>query len=128
MKEGFIMSFVDAIKNVFSNYANFKDRARRSEYWYFCLFQIVVSGVLSALGQQIGIFSVLGGLFSLAILVPSLAVTARRFHDIGKSGWWMLISLVPLVGAILCIIWMAKDSDPGENQYGPNPKETAAEF
>ena len=117
------MTFVEAIQSVLSNYANFSGRARRSEYWYFVLLSFIVSVVLGILTQFLGIIgTLLSGVWSLAILVPSLALGWRRLHDIGKSGAWYFIILVPLVGEILFIIWMCKDSQPGENQYGPNPK------
>ncbi len=116
---GFVMSFVDAVKAVFNKYADFKGRARRSEYWYFVLFSGVVSAILGAIPKA-GPF--LSAIFSLAILVPSLAVSWRRMHDIGKSGAYYLIALIPIVGAIIVIIWCAKDSVPGANQYGENPK------
>lgn len=116
------MSFVDAVKSVFSKYATFSGRARRSELWYFCLFNIIVSIVLGAVGNLTGL-KFISSVYSLAVIIPGLAVVARRLHDIGKSAWWMLISLVPIVGSILLLIWECKDSEPGENQYGPNPKE-----
>ncbi len=118
------MSFMDAIKSVFTQYAGFSGRARRSEYWYFVLFNAVVSGVLSGIAQsQGGIFTALSTVYSLGVLIPSIAVCIRRLHDIGKSGWYLLFILIPLVGAIILIVWYCKDSMPGENQYGPNPKE-----
>ncbi len=119
------MSFMEAVKSVFSQYAGFSGRARRSEYWYFTLFNFIVTGVVSVLSSVTGstIFSVLSGLFSLAVLIPGIAVCIRRLHDIGKSGWYLLFVLIPLVGAIILIVWYCKDSMPGENQYGPNPKE-----
>ena len=118
------MSLVEAVKSVFSQYVGFKGRARRSEYWYFALFQLIVAVVLSVLANLTSsmIFSGLSGLFSLACLLPGLAVAIRRLHDINKSGWFVLIGLIPVIGTILLIVWFCKDSDPGENQYGPNPK------
>lgn len=115
------MNFTEAVKTVFSNYCNFKGRARRSEYWYFFLFNLIVSFVLGIIGNVTGL-TFISGIYSLAVLLPGIAVSARRLHDIGKSGWWLLISLVPLVGAILLIVWTVKDSEPGSNQYGDNPK------
>ena len=118
------MSFTDAIKSVFSQYVGFSGRARRSEYWYFFLFNMLVSIVLGIVGNIIGT-TILSTIASLALLLPGLSVAIRRLHDIGKSGWWLLIGLIPLVGAILLIVWYASDSKPGDNQYGPNPKEVA---
>ena len=119
------MSFTEAVSSCFSNYANFNGRARRSEYWYFTLFSILVNVAITVIGTMLGerIQAVLSGIFSLAVLLPSLAVTWRRFHDIGKSGAFYLIGLIPLVGTILVLVWTCTDSMPGDNQYGPNPKE-----
>ena len=111
------------------HYADFNGRARRSEYWYFVLFNFIVSILIGLLlGVIAGVLNVpalvyLAYLWSLAVFIPSLAVSVRRLHDIGRSGWWLLLSLIPLVGAIILIIWYCTDSQPGANQYGPNPKE-----
>lgn len=115
------MSFTDAVKSCLSQYAGFQGRARRSEYWYFCLFNIILSVVVGIVVAITGL-KILSTLVSLALLLPGLAVGARRLHDIGKSGWWLLLSLVPIVGGIILIVWCCKDSDPGMNQYGSNPK------
>lgn len=115
------MSFVDAVKSCLSQYVGFQGRARRSEYWYFCLFNVILGVVASIIAQLTGV-KILSTLVTLALLLPGIAVDIRRMHDIGKSGWWILISFVPVVGAILLIVWCCKDSEPGENQYGPNPK------
>ena len=122
------MSFMEAVKSVFSKYATFSGRARRSEYWYFALFNFIISLVLSILFNVSGLkfFQILSSLWSLAVLIPGLAVGVRRLHDINKPGPWILIALVPIVGWILLIVWYCKDSDPGENDYGPNPKEASA--
>lgn len=113
-------------------YAVFSGRSRRSEYWFFVLFYFLicialtivdmVAGTMSESGE-IGLFS---SLFALAMLIPSIAVGVRRLHDIGKSGWWLLLGFIPLVGAIILIVWACRDSQPGTNAYGPNPKESAA--
>ncbi|MBU3907133.1 MAG: DUF805 domain-containing protein [Nanoarchaeota archaeon] len=120
---------------VLKKYAVFAGRARRKEYWYFCLFNAIFSIVLSIIDVRIWGFQpvdklsiifglgLLGGLYSLAVLIPSLAVTIRRFHDTGKSGWWLLISLVPFVGCIVLLIFLVRDSEPGENRWGANPKD-----
>lgn len=110
---------------VLKKYAVFNGRARRAEYWWFFLFSVIISIVLSVIDsfitgpQSIGI---LGLIYSLAVLIPSIAVGIRRLHDTGRSGWWLLISFVPLIGAIVLIVFFVLDSQPGENQYGPNPK------
>ena len=116
------MSFVEAITSVLSQYANFNGRARRSEYWYYVLAYAIISAVLNALAQYSSIFTVLSGIFGLALICPTLAVAVRRLHDIGKSGWYYLFALIPLVGAIILLVWFVKDSEPGDNVYGPNPK------
>ncbi len=116
---------------VLRNYAVFDGRARRREYWYFVLFNVVISivlgvvdGVTGTLSEEHG-FGLLGGLYMLAVLLPSLAVGVRRLHDIGRSGWLLLIGIVPIVGAIALLILACLDSQPGDNEYGPNPKGVA---
>jgi uncharacterized membrane protein YhaH (DUF805 family) len=110
--------YIDAWKN----YVNFNGRARRKAYWMFVLFNIIAAVILSIIDNVIGTGGILGGLYSLAVLLPGIALGVRRLHDIGKSGWWLLIALVPLIGFIVLIIFAVTDSQPGENQYGPNPK------
>ena len=114
--------YIDVLKK----YAVFSGRAQRAEYWYFVLFNILISFVLAVIDSTTGSFSpetgigFLGGLYSLAILIPSIAVSVRRLHDTGRTGWWLLIFLVPLIGAITLLIFMIFDSHPGDNEYGPN--------
>jgi uncharacterized membrane protein YhaH (DUF805 family) len=111
-------------------YAVFSGRARRKEYWMFTLFNIIfliVAMILdNVLGTTIGDigYGYIYLLYGLAVIIPSLAVLVRRLHDIGKSGWWIFISLIPLIGSIWLLILLVTDSKPGENQYGPNPKES----
>ena len=107
---------------VLKQYADFGGRARRKEYWMFFLFNIVFASILGFIDAQTG-FGVLGGLYSLAILIPGLAVSVRRLHDIGKSGWMLLILLIPIIGAIWLLVLMASDSQQGTNKWGQNPKE-----
>jgi len=104
----------------FRKFADFKGRARRSEYWYFMLFHMIALVVAIGIDSMIG-FPVVYGLYALASLIPNLAVAARRLHDGGRSAWWILISLVPLIGLVL-IFFLCQDSVPGENKWGPNPK------
>ena len=113
------MGFMDAVKVCFSKYAGFSGRARRSEYWYFMLFNLIVSVVLSVVEGIIDMPGLLVGLYSLAVTLPTLAVTARRLHDTGRSGWWMLIQLIPLVGFIILLLWLVKAGAEAENAYGP---------
>lgn len=104
-------------------YAVFKGRARRSEYWYFVLFNFLillvlgfVDGALNLTAEDSG-FGLLSGIYNLAVVIPSLAVGVRRLHDTGRSGWWLLISLVPIIGTILLIVFFIGESQPGKNQY-----------
>jgi len=108
--------------DVLKKYATFTGRARRTEYWMFALFNIIIIAVLTFLDTLMGIPGVLSGLYSLAVFLPGLAVAVRRLHDTGKSGWWILIALVPFIGFIVLLVFMVLDSQPGENQHGPNPK------
>lgn len=122
------MGIKDAIISCFQNYANFNGRARRAEYWYFCLFNVLISGVLSALSRMAGegfissAFSAIATLYSLAVLIPGLAVAWRRLHDIGKSGAYWFFILIPIAGPIILLVWLAKAGDVGDNAYGPDPK------
>lgn len=121
--------YLDVLKN---KYAQFTGRARRLEYWYFALFNVIASIVLAVLDGLFGTFNtatgagLLSGLYALAVLVPSLAVAVRRLHDTDRTGWWLLIALVPVIGVIVLLVFMLIDSQPGANQYGPNPKEATA--
>ena len=110
------MNFIEAVTLFFKNYTNFKGRSRRSEYWWVWLFCTAVSAVLGALLPEVA------GLWSLVVLIPNISLAVRRLHDIGKSGWWYLILLVPIAGPIILLIWACKDSAPDANQWGPNPK------
>ena len=107
---------------VLKNYVGFEGRARRTEYWMFVLFNFLAAVVLAIVEYSLGLESILSVLYSLAILLPSLAVAVRRLHDTGRSGWWILINLVPIVGGIILLVFMCLDSQEGENQYGVNPK------
>ena len=102
-------------------YASFSGRARRTEYWMFFLVYFVIALVIGVVEGLLSIGGYLTGIFALVHLLPSLGVTVRRLHDTGRSGWWILLGLIPLVGAIILIVWFVGDSKP-DNQYGPNPK------
>ncbi len=120
------MTFQEAIESVFRQYANFDGRARRSEYWYFVLFVFLASLVISTFATPIGgprLAYVLNTLFTLAIFLPSLSLVFRRLHDTGRTGMWCLLAFIPL-GALVLIAFFCMDSQPGQNEYGPNPKET----
>lgn len=113
---------------VLKKYAVFSGRAGRKEYWMFILFNFIIYLVLIALGAATknNIFSIIYSLYGLAVLIPSLAVAVRRLHDTNHSGWWWFINFIPIIGFIVFLVFMVSDSLPGENQYGPNPKETKA--
>lgn len=128
------MGFVEAIKSGFSNYVNFHGRARRSAFWFWVLFVFLVSVVLGVIDAalfgytpgQPGSVGMLGMLWSLAVLLPGLAVAVRRLHDTGRSGFWLFIGLVPIIGWIVLVIFYVMDSQPGANKHGPSPKEGSA--
>ncbi|KAA0597179.1 uncharacterized membrane protein YhaH (DUF805 family) [Azospirillum lipoferum] len=118
------MGFVDAIKSVFSQYVGFSGRAMRSEYWYWVLFSVLVSIITSILDAILVGFdgaSPLNSIVNLVLLLPGLAVSVRRLHDIGRSGWWLLLGVVPLIGWLVLIIWAATKGDATENRFGPPP-------
>jgi uncharacterized membrane protein YhaH (DUF805 family) len=113
---------------VLKKYTVFTGRARRKEYWFFVLFNVLilvllvmVDGLIGTLNEEAG-FGLFSGLYSLAVLIPGIAVLVRRLHDIDRTGWWALIGLVPFVGGIVLLVLAALDSTPGENRFGPNPK------
>jgi uncharacterized membrane protein YhaH (DUF805 family) len=110
---------------VLRKYAVFSGRARRTEFWMFVLINFIITLALAAIEGLLGTGGVLGGLYGLGVLIPGIAVAVRRLHDTDRSGWWYLINLIPLIGWIIFIIFAAQDSQPGTNQYGPNPKEGA---
>jgi uncharacterized membrane protein YhaH (DUF805 family) len=128
------MSFTAAVRSVLSQYAGFDGRARRAEYWWYFLFLFLVGIVTSvldiALGTEFDVAVGANGLVSLianlALLLPSLAVAVRRLHDTDRSGWWILIGLFPLVGAIVLLVFFVQDGTPGANRFGPSPKHHAA--
>lgn len=111
----------------FSKYATFAGRSQRSEYWYFLLFYFLIAMIISpAIEAILGIGHANGGIISwIAIMVltlPAISVTTRRLHDIGKSGWWQLIGFIPIIGGLILLIFVLKDSHQGRNEYGENPK------
>ncbi len=106
---------------VLKKYTVFSGRAQRAEYWYFTLFNLIIILVLGFIDGLLGTAPVLGGIYLLAVLLPAIAVCIRRLHDTDRSGWWLLLGLIPLAGLVL-LVFMVLDSTSGENQYGPNPK------
>jgi len=117
---------------VLKKYAEFSGRSRRAEYWYYVLFYVLILVGLSIIDSATGMFDaergvgVLSSLFALGTLIPTIAVTVRRLHDTDRSGWWILLELVPVIGGIVVLVFTCLDGTPRSNKYGPNPKEVAA--
>jgi len=117
--------YVKALKR----YAEFSGRSQRAEYWFFTLFNAIIAIALVGAAMAVGADSGLGkmlmmayNLYSLAVLIPGIAVSIRRLHDTNRSGWMILLALIPLIGAIILLVFFVQDSDPATNQYGSNPK------
>ncbi len=108
---------------VLRKYAEFNGRARRTEYWMFILFNFIIVAAISAVEFMVGSSGTLGTLYSLAVFIPSLAVGVRRLHDTNRSGLWLLMIFVPVIGFFVLLYFFVLDSDSGSNQYGPNPKQ-----
>ena len=117
---------------VLKQYADFSGRARRQEYWMFTLFNMIFGFIAIILDNLLGIamesvgYGPLYGIYTLALVIPGLAVAVRRLHDVGKSGWMLLIALIPLVGAIWILVLFFTDSQKESNKWGQNPKEISA--
>ena len=112
---------------VWRKFADFSGRARRKEYWMFLLFNVIVGIILNSIdlvgGLYIaGAFGILNTIYVLASLIPVLAVSVRRLHDTGRSGWWLLISLIPFLGTVVILYFFLLEGDPASNRFGPNPK------
>jgi len=116
-----MVGFVEAVNRGFKNYASFNGRATRAENWWWVLFTIVGVVALTIVEGVAGVPAVLSSIFRLATLIPSLAVGARRLHDINKSGWWQLLWFALIIGWIILIVWAIKRGDRGPNKYGPDP-------
>ena len=113
---------------VLKQFSDFETRARRKEYWMFTLFSVIISSILTLIDNNLGSAvntgtGLLSGIYSLIILVPTLAVGVRRLHDVGKTGWMLLVALIPLIGFICILILFCKDSHLEENKWGANPKK-----
>ncbi len=113
---------MDWYLKVIKNYVGFDGRARRKEYWMFVLFNIIFAIAASILDMIIGTYFVIQLLYGLAVLIPGIAVSIRRLHDTDKSGIWILVSLIPIIGGIWLIVLMVGEGTTGDNQYGPDPK------
>jgi uncharacterized membrane protein YhaH (DUF805 family) len=117
------MTFTEAVKSGFQNYVNFSSRAARSEYWYWLLFAIlmsIVSGVIDFVLFPRANVSPINTLVGLALILPGLAVTIRRLHDLDRRGWWIFLPLIPLIGFIWLIVWLCMRGTIGPNRFGPD--------
>jgi uncharacterized membrane protein YhaH (DUF805 family) len=120
------MNFFEAISSGFRNYVNFSGRAVRSEYWYWTLFVTIVMFVLGIIDQSlnpgvgIGAFSIVNAIVSLALILPGIAVSVRRLHDIDRTGWWLLLSFT-VIGVLILIYWACLRGTLGQNRFGPDP-------
>jgi uncharacterized membrane protein YhaH (DUF805 family) len=117
------MTFSEAIQSALvRKYASFQGRTLRSEFWWFMLAVVIATFVAATIDQYaLGGRTILEGLVTLATVVPSLSVGARRLHDIDRSGWWQLLSIIPLIGTIVLIVWWAQAGTPGPNRFGEPP-------
>ena len=127
------MTIVEAVKSGYANYANFSGRSSRSAYWWWALVQVVVSVVIaqvegggtSSIGGGMASFAynpgIVGLIWALANLIPGIAVSVRRLHDLNRSGWALLLALIPLIGALVLIYWFCQRGTVGDNMYGPDP-------
>jgi uncharacterized membrane protein YhaH (DUF805 family) len=132
------MGFATAVKSFWSNYTNFSGRARRSEYWFIQLFLVLTNLAVAAIDLALmngdlerfianGGGGIVGLIWILATIVPAVAVLIRRLHDTSRSGWWALMILLPLAGAIVLLVFTVQDTDAGDNKYGASPKAGAAD-
>jgi uncharacterized membrane protein YhaH (DUF805 family) len=117
------VTFAEAVRSGFDHYVKFDGRASRPAFWWWFLFGVLVGIGASIIDAIIGSFGVASGLAALALLLPNLSVAIRRLHDTDHTGWWVLIGLIPIIGFIVLLIFYLRQSDPGENQYGPPPAE-----
>ena len=120
---------MDWFVTAFTRYATFSGRAGRPEYWYFSLIYVLLALIIGAVDGIVGWYDpatgvgLLSGILALALLLPSTAVTVRRLHDTGRSGWWLLIAFVPVIGWVVLLVFLAQRSGPGPNAYGDGPAE-----
>jgi len=111
---------------VLKKYAEFTGRARRKEYWMFALINLIVALVLGFADGLLGGLGFIGTLYILAVFIPNIAVSVRRLHDTGRSGWWLLLGFIPLIGGLVLLFFMVQDSEEGPNDFGVNPKLSEA--
>ena len=119
------MTFSEAVKSGFDNYANFRGRASRPAFWWWFLFGVLVGIGANILDAIFGSYPVFSGIAGLALLLPDLAIGVRRLHDTGRTGWWLLIALIPIIGFIVLLVFYLEQGDAGENEYGPPPADRA---
>jgi uncharacterized membrane protein YhaH (DUF805 family) len=117
------LTFSEAVKSGFDNYANFTGRASRAAFWWWFLFGVLVGIGANILDAIFGSYPVFSGIAGLALLLPDLAIGVRRLHDTGRTGWWLLIALIPLIGFIVLLIFYLEQGNEGENEYGPPPPD-----
>lgn len=118
-EEWMLYWYIDMWKNA----TNFDGRSRRKAYWMVVLVNFVITFIMAALSLFFWIIDVIMTIYCIALILPGISLGIRRLHDIGKSGWWLLIGFVPIIGSVVLLIFYCMDSVPGENEYGPNPKE-----
>ncbi len=116
--------YIEALKK----YAVFTGRARRKEYWMFYLINIIIAVIIGVIEGMLRLPGLVGKIYPYAMALPGISVSVRRLHDTNRSGWWFLINLIPVIGSIFFLLFTIEDSAPGENAYGPNPKEEGFEI
>ena len=119
------MTFGEAVKSGFDHYTKFDGRASRAAYWWWILFVVLVSAAANLVDFALGTWGIIGGLVGLGLLLPNLSVSIRRLHDTNRTGWWILIGLIPLIGWIVLLIFYLEKGDPADNDYGPPPADAA---
>jgi uncharacterized membrane protein YhaH (DUF805 family) len=117
------MTFSEAVESGFDHYTKFDGRAARPAFWWWFLFGVLVAIGANIIDAILGTWGVINGLAALALLLPNISVSIRRLHDTDHTGWWILIGLIPIIGFIVLLVFYLRQSDPGENKYGPPPVE-----
>jgi uncharacterized membrane protein YhaH (DUF805 family) len=120
------VTFSEAVKSGFDHYTVFSGRASRPAFWWWFLFGVLVGVGANIIDAILGSYPVVSGLAALALLLPNLSVGIRRLHDTGRTGWWILIGLIPIIGFIVLLIFYLQEGDATENEYGPPPAERVA--
>ncbi len=115
------MNMFQAVGNCLANYATFSGRARRAEYWWFTFANVIMGLIFASLEAMSGEEYGIPNLYFLAALLPAIAVTTRRLHDTGRSGWWQLLGLIPLIGGLVLVVWLCQKGQPEANDWGENP-------